>query len=370
MTRELVARPSVTPDDAGCQQMVAESLRQKGFEAEHMRFGLVDNLWLRRGRAPPLFVFLGHTDVVPAGPLDEWRHDPFNPTERDGFLYGRGSADMKASIAAFVTAAAAFVTDFPDHRGSIALLLTSDEEGPARDGTVKVVRELSARGERIDYCLVGEPTSHTRLGDTIKIGRRGSLHGRLKVVGVRGHVAYPHLARNPVHQFAPVLAEMTGMSWDAGDPHFPPTSMQITHITADTVAENVTPGELSVSFNFRHSTASTVEALASQVEDLLDRHDVEYEIDWRVSGRPFLTTKGTLIDAVTESVRSELGITAEPSTTGGTSDGRFVAPTGAEVVEFGPVNDTIHKANERVALDAPDSLRKVYYRVLASILAG
>lgn len=370
LTRELIARPSVTPADAGCQQVVADRLSSSGFRAEHMRFGEVDNLWLVRDRGNPLFVFLGHTDVVPAGPLDLWCTDPFVATERDGFLYGRGAADMKSSIAAFVIAAEEFVADHPGHRGSIALLLTSDEEGPARDGTVRVVDALTRRGERIVYCLVGEPTSHTRLGDTIKVGRRGSLHGRLRVAGIQGHVAYPHLARNPVHQFAPALAELAHSRWDEGDSRFPPTSMQITEMAAGGVAENVIPGELSVAFNFRHSTASTADALKERVEAILERHDVEYEMEWWVSGAPFLTEKGDLIDAVSSSIQSELGIDATPSTTGGTSDGRFVAPTGAQVVELGPENGTIHKANECIPLDTPDKLTRVYYRILVSILTG
>lgn len=370
MARALIERPSVTPQDAGCQQLVADRLEPAGFRAEHMRFGDVDNLWLRRNREGPLFVFLGHTDVVPATPAGSWLFDPFTPTEHDGFLYGRGAADMKSSIAAFVTAAEEFVQDYPRHRGSIAILLTSDEEGPARDGTTRVIDTLSGRGDRIDYCLVGEPTSHTLLGDTIKIGRRGSLHGRLKVVGIQGHVAYPHLARNPVHQFAPALAEMTGATWDHGNAQFPPTSLQVTEVTAGGLAENMIPGDLSVAFNFRFSTASTPQSLIQQVEELLDRHEMEHTLDWRLSGIPFLTCGGELIDAVSGSIRHELGISTEPSTTGGTSDGRFVAPTGAQVVELGPLNTTIHKVNECVALNAPDRLRKVYYRVLVSILTN
>jgi len=370
MARALMERPSVTPEDAGCQQLVADRLSHSGFRAEHLRFGDVDNLWLRRNLERPLFVFLGHTDVVPAGPSDQWRFDPFTPTEHDGYLFGRGAADMKSSIAAFVTAAEEFTGDYPQHRGSIALLLTSDEEGPARDGTTRVIEKLTGRGERIDYCLVGEPTSHTRLGDTIKIGRRGSLLGRLRVTGIQGHVAYPHLARNPVHQIVPALAEMTGSTWDQGNAKFPPTSLQITEVIAGSGAENVIPGDLSVAFNFRNSTESMAETLIQRVEEILDRHEVEYELDWRVSGIPFLTRDGDLIDAVSESIRQELGIITEPSTTGGTSDGRFVAPTGAQVVELGPVNTTIHKVNECVALDAPDRLRKVYYRVLVSILTN
>jgi succinyl-diaminopimelate desuccinylase len=368
LTRELIARPSVTPEDAGCQQIVVERLAGAGFHAEKLRFGEVDNLWLRRNRGAPLFAFLGHTDVVPAGPMQDWHYDPFVPTEHQGFLYGRGAADMKASIAAFVVAAADFVKDHPEHRGSIALLLTSDEEGPAHDGTRRVIEALTGRGECIDYCLVGEPTSHAALGDTIKIGRRGSLHGRLRVIGTQGHVAYPHLALNPVHHFAPALAELAGATWDSGGPHFPPTTLQITEINAGGVAENVIPGELSVRFNFRHSSASTAHSLRQQVEALLDRHEVDYELEWKIAGQPFLTEGRDLIDAVSRSIRDELGIATETSTTGGTSDGRFVAPTGAQVVELGPVNGTIHKANECIAVDDPDRLRRVYYRILVCML--
>lgn len=368
MARELIALASITPMDGGCQSTVASRLSNSGFNTEYMRFGEVDNLWLRRNTHGPLFVFLGHTDVVAAGPLDEWRFDPFIPTEHEGFLYGRGAADMKSSIAAFATAAEDFVRDYPQHKGSIALMLTSDEEGPARDGTIRIVEKLGERGDRIDYCLVGEPTSHSLLGDTIKIGRRGSLHGRLKIVGIQGHVAYPHLARNPVHQFAPALAEITGQVWDEGNSQFPPTSLQIIEMAAESVAENVIPGELSLAFNFRHSTASTAESLILQVEELLDKHKLEFELEWSISGAPFLTRNGELIDVVSNAIYHELGVTTEPSTTGGTSDGRFIAPTGAQVVELGPVNRTIHKVNECIAVDAPDKLRKVYYRILVSIL--
>jgi len=368
LAKELIALPSVTPVDAGCQRLVSDRLSSAGFIAEHMRFGQVDNLWLRRHEREPLFVFLGHTDVVPAGPLQDWLFDPFDPTERDGFLYGRGSADMKSSIAAFVIAADEFVAQHPSHRGSIAILLTSDEEGPARDGTRKVIEKLTAREEHIDYCLVGEPTSHSRLGDTIKIGRRGSLLGELKVVGVQGHVAYPHRARNPVHEFAPALAELTRTTWDEGNFRFPPTSLQITGMTADGIAENMIPGALSVSFNFRHSTASTSNTLMQKFEETLVRHGVNYEVDWRVSGVPYLTDGNELIDVVSQAIHHELGIRTESSTTGGTSDGRFVAPTGAQVVELGPLNQTIHKVNECLALGDLEKLHKVYYRILVSIL--
>ncbi len=373
LTRELIARPSVTPQDEACQRLIADRLSPSGFDAQFMRFGKVDNLWLRRGRDPPLFVFLGHTDVVPPGPVDSWNSDPFVPTVRDGFLYGRGAADMKSSIAAFVTAASDFVADHPGHRGSIAMLLTSDEEGPAVDGTRKVIAALSARGDRIDYCLVGEPTSESRLGDTIKIGRRGSLNGVLNVRGMQGHVAYPHLALNPVHRFAPALAELVKSEWDTGNPQFPPTSFQVTGLSSGGIADNVIPGNASVTFNFRYSTASTAESLMQRVEQVLARHELyidrDVELDWTVSGSPFLTESDELTGAVSRAISHVLGVDTTPSTTGGTSDGRFIAPTGAQVVEFGPVNNTIHQVDECVALEAPGELSAVYYRILLSILA-
>ena len=368
LVKELIARPSITPEDGGCQKYVAELLSPAGFKAKHMRFGDVDNLWLRRQLVPPLFVFLGHTDVVPPGPLAQWKSDPFVPVERDGLLYGRGAADMKTSIAAFCVAASTFVADFPKHRGSIALLLTSDEEGPAIDGTRKVVDALTEQGQNIDFCLVGEPTSESNLGDVIKIGRRGSLSGELTVHGVQGHVAYPHLAENPVHTALSALSKLANTKWDAGDSNFPATTFQITSVQTGTHVSNVIPGDLSVKFNFRFSTASTAEGLKHMVEKILQENELRYTLNWTVSGLPFLTRDHGLIDAVTEAIYHTLGITPTTSTTGGTSDGRFVAPTGAQVVELGPVNATIHKVNECVTLDTPRRLSDVYYRILVSIL--
>jgi len=368
LTRALIRLPSVTPDDKGCQALLAQCLEPLGFRIEPMRFGAVDNLWARRGTDGPLVCFAGHTDVVPTGPLDQWDSDPFIPSERDGYLYGRGAADMKTSISAFVTAVAGFVREHPDHPGSIALLITSDEEGVAVDGTVRVIEALAARGETLDHCIVGEPTCSERLGDTIKNGRRGSISGELRVKGVQGHVAYPHLARNPVHQAAPALAELTARTWDNGNEYFPPTTFQISNVRAGTGATNVVPGELHVIFNFRFSTASTVEGLKRQVTEILDRHGLEYALEWSLSGMPFLTPRGTLVDALSRAIETELGVRTELSTTGGTSDGRFIASICPQVVEFGPCNASIHKLNERVALADVDALRRVYQRVLGNLL--
>ncbi|MDJ0955959.1 MAG: succinyl-diaminopimelate desuccinylase [Arenicellales bacterium] len=368
LTKELVARPSITPRDEGCQEIVAETLSGVGFAAESMCFGDVDNLWLRRNTVAPLLVFAGHTDVVPTGPLDKWRFDPFVPTEHDGYLYGRGAADMKASIAAFVTAVTRFIEACPEHRGSIALLLTSDEEGPAVDGTKKVVDKLSSRGEGIDYCIVGEPSSELELGDTIKIGRRGSLLGRLVIHGIRGHVAYPHQADNPIHRCLPILNQLAGTAWDEGSDEFPPTTFQVTDITTVDSAENVVPGEVCINFNFRHSTVSTADVLMARVEEVLNEHNVRFELEWKVSGSPFVTKNGQLIDIVSRAIAEEIGINTVPSTSGGTSDGRFIAPTGAQVVELGPVNKTIHKTNECIALEAPGQLSNIYYRILVGLL--
>ena len=368
LTRALIRLPSVTPDDKGCQALLAQCLEPLGFRIEPMRFGAVDNLWARRGTDGPLVCFAGHTDVVPTGPLDQWDSDPFIPSERDGYLYGRGAADMKTSISAFVTAVAGFVREHPDHPGSIALLITSDEEGVAVDGTVRVIEALAARGETLDHCIVGEPTCSERLGDTIKNGRRGSISGELRVKGVQGHVAYPHLARNPVHQAAPALAELTARTWDNGNEYFPPTTFQISNVRAGTGATNVVPGELHVIFNFRFSTASTVEGLKRQVTEILDRHGLEYALEWSLSGMPFLTPRGTLVDALSRAIETELGVRTELSTTGGTSDGRFIASICPQVVEFGPCNASIHKLNERVALADVDALRRVYQRALGNLL--
>jgi succinyl-diaminopimelate desuccinylase len=369
LAKELIARSSITPEDAGCQQLLAGRLQKLGFHTEHLRFGKVDNLWARRGDKAPLFVFAGHTDVVPTGPLAQWRSNPFEPTVRDGRLYGRGAADMKGSLAAMVVATEEFLQQHPRHRGSIGFLLTSDEEGPALDGTVKVIEHLRSRGERIDWCLVGEPTCTDNVGDTIKNGRRGSLSGVLTVYGQQGHVAYPHLADNPVHRAAPALAELSATQWDRGNEHFPPTTFQISNIHAGTGADNVIPGELKVHFNFRYSTAVTHTGLQQCVESLLKKYQLKYRLDWTLSGKPFLTSKGELIDAVTRAIREEAGIETELSTAGGTSDGRFIAPTGAQVVELGPVNATIHKIDECVTVEELERLTAIYSRTLENLLS-
>lgn len=362
-------RPSVTPDDAGCQSILAERLSACGFDVEAMPYGEVSNIWARRGREAPLVVFAGHTDVVPTGPLDAWRFDPFSATLDGDWLYGRGAVDMKSSLAAFITAIEAFLEAPPAFTGSIGLLITSDEEGPAVDGTARVVAALEERGEHIDYCIVGEPSSTDRLGDTIKNGRRGSLSGWLTVRGVQGHVAYPDSADNPILRFGPALHELGETVWDQGNDHFPPTSFQISSIHAGTEqANNVIPGELSVAFNLRFSTASTPDALKQRVEAILSRHDLSYDIQWRLSGMPFLTADGPLIDAARKAVTATLGHEPALSTGGGTSDGRFIAPTGAQVVELGPVNETIHKINERIAIDDPARLSRVYQHLLGELL--
>jgi len=365
---DLIARPSVTPQDEGCQALIAQRLSRIGFQPEAMRFGEVDNLWLRRGNASPLLCFAGHTDVVPTGPLESWTSDPFQPKIRDGHLYGRGAADMKSSLAAFVTAIERFISEHPNHPGSIALLLTSDEEGPARDGTVRVVEALHKRGERIDYCVVGEPTSVKRLGDMIKNGRRGSLSGAITVKGSQGHVAYPHLARNPVHLFAPALAELSAAIWDEGNEYFPPTTWQVSNIHAGTGATNVIPGELTAHFNFRFSPESTVEDLQKRTAAILDRHQLDYRIDWSLSGNPFMTRPGRLVEAVDRAVTTVAGISPELSTTGGTSDGRFIANICNEVVELGPVNASIHKIDENVSVADIDDLSRIYHQILCALL--
>jgi succinyl-diaminopimelate desuccinylase len=369
LAKALVARASVTPDDAGCQPLLADRLQAIGFSIEAMRFGEVDNLWARRGTAHPLFVFAGHTDVVPPGPLADWDSDPFTPSIRDGYLYGRGAADMKSSIAAMVTACERFIGKHASHRGSIAFLLTSDEEGPSVDGTVKVIEHLKARDEYIDWCLVGEPSSRELTGDVIKNGRRGSLNGVLRVHGQQGHVAYPQLADNPIHRAAAALAELVATEWDAGNAHFPPTTFQISNINAGTGAENVIPGELHIRFNLRFSTESSPESIQSRVHAILDRHGLDYSIDWKISGLPFITPAGELVDAARRAIHSVTGRETELSTSGGTSDGRFIAPTGAQVVELGPLNATIHKTNECVNLAELDTLSSIYERILELLLA-
>ena len=370
LTRTLIARPSVTPEDAGCLELIAARLAPLGFVCERIDGGGVSNLWARRGTAAPVVVFAGHTDVVPTGPLDAWHSHPFEPTERDGMLFGRGAADMKSSLAAFVTAIEAFVAAHPDHAGSIALLLTSDEEGDATHGTTLVVETLKARGETLDYCIVGEPTSSATLGDTIKNGRRGSLSGKLTVKGVQGHIAYPQLAKNPIHLAAPALAELAAEVWDEGNEYFPPTSWQMSNIKAGTGATNVIPGTLEVMFNFRFATVHTAEALKARVHAILDRHGLDYDLAWTLGGKPFLTPRGTLVAALEGAIRDTLAITPELSTTGGTSDGRFIAEICPQVAEFGPVNATIHKLNECIAVDAIEPLSAIYRRTLENLLTA
>jgi succinyl-diaminopimelate desuccinylase len=365
---ELVRRPSVTPTDAGCQALLGERLAALGFRLEPMRFGEVDNLWARRGAEGPLLCFAGHTDVVPTGPAGDWTSPPFAAAVKDGFLWGRGAADMKGSLAAMVTACERFLGHHPGHRGSIAFLLTSDEEGPAVDGTVRVVEALSRRGERIDWCLVGEPTSLETVGDALKNGRRGSLNGRLTVYGVQGHVAYPDRAENPIHRFAPALAELCALEWDHGNAFFPPTRFQVSNLASGTGAENVIPGRLAVLVNFRFSTEVTAPELEARVEAVLARHGLRYELAWNLSGNPFLTPGGALLAATAQAVRDTVGIEPDVNTAGGTSDGRFIAPTGAEVVELGPLNATIHKVDERVAVADLERLSTIYERLLERLL--
>ena len=368
LARELIARRSVTPEDAGCQDVVAARLGKSGFRCEPMPFGVVRNLWARRGAAAPLVCFAGHTDVVPTGPLDEWHSDPFTPTVRDGQLYGRGAADMKSSIASFVVATEMFLKERPNHSGSIAVLLTSDEEGPAVDGTVRVVETLKARGERIDYCIVGEPTSVDVLGDMAKNGRRGSLSGRLVVRGVQGHVAYPHLVKNPIHLLAPALAELARTEWDRGNESFPPTSFQVSNIHAGTGAANVVPGTVEVEFNFRFSTESTEAGLRERVEAMLRKHQLECSLHWVLGAKPFLSKNGHLARTVLESSKRHTGSSGELSTTGGTSDARFIIDICPEVIELGPVNASIHKLNEHIALSDLEKLPRIYLDTLRALL--
>jgi succinyl-diaminopimelate desuccinylase len=367
-TRELIARPSTTPDDAGCQDWLAEKLAPLGFSIEKIVSNDVTNLWARRGTQAPVVCFAGHTDVVPTGPLEKWSYDPFIPTLSDDFLYGRGAADMKGSIAAFLDAVEGFVAAHPGHKGSIAWLITSDEEGPATDGTVKVVERLAARNERLDYCIVGEPTCAEEFGDTIKNGRRGSLHGRLRVKGVQGHIAYPHLAKNPIHLAAPAIAELAATEWDQGNEYFPPTTWQISNMHSGTGATNVIPGHADIVFNFRFATASTVEGLQAKVHAILDKHQLDYELDWELGAKPFLTPRGQLVEALSDAIQDTVGLTPTLSTTGGTSDGRFIADISREVVEFGPINKTIHKIDECVGVDELVNLAAIYRRTLERLL--
>jgi succinyl-diaminopimelate desuccinylase len=370
LAQALIARASVTPEDAGCLQLIAGELEPLGFVCERIDSNCVSNLWARRGSAAPLVVFAGHTDVVPTGPREQWASDPFDPVVRDGALFGRGASDMKSSIAAFIEAVRDFTERHPEHRGSIAFLLTSDEEGPATDGTVKVVEALCDRGEKLDYCIVGEPTAVKRTGDMIKNGRRGSLSGELIVNGIQGHVAYPHLARNPVHEIASAIAELAQVEWDRGNEYFPPTTWQISNINAGTGANNVIPGHARIKFNFRFSTASTVETLQTRVHGILDKHGVHYDLNWSYDGRPFLTAKGDLVEAVARAIKKETGIDTELSTSGGTSDGRFIADICPQVVEVGPTNATIHKINECIRLEDLEPLPRIYRQILVELLTS
>ena len=369
LTQDLMSRRSVTPADEGCQDVMARRLEAAGFRIERLRYGLVENLWARRGDSAPLLCFAGHTDVVPTGPLEEWKSDPFAPSVRDGVLYGRGAADMKSGLAAMVTAAEEFVRLHPDHRGSIAFLITSDEEGPSVDGTKRVMETLNARNERINWCIVGEPSSEKAIGDTIKVGRRGSFSGRLTVHGVQGHVAYPQLAVNPVHSFAPALAELVSREWDQGNEFFQPTTFQISNFNAGTGAPNVIPGELKARFNLRYSPVQTLDGLKETVEGILRKHGVKFTIEWYLSGEPFYTPPGEFSEAVSAAVKEVTGLTPKYSTGGGTSDGRFIAPTGAHVVELGVMNASIHKVNECVRVADIDALHAMYVRTLRNLLA-
>ncbi len=369
LSRTLIGRRSVTPEDGGCQALLAERLGRAGFQCESVVCGDVTNLWARRGAARPLVCLAGHTDVVPTGPLSEWHSDPFVPTLRDGRLYGRGAADMKSSLAAFVCATEMFLRERPSHSGSLAFLLTSDEEGPSVDGTARIVERMKKHGETIDYCVVGEPTSVSELGDMIKNGRRGSLSGRLTVRGVQAHIAYPQLGRNPIHLLAPALAELAAMQWDRGNAHFQPTSWQCSNIHAGTGAGNVIPGSLTLDFNFRYSTEASEASLKQRLEGVLNKHGLDYALDWLPGGgKPFVTQRGRLVEVVSQAIRSHTGRLPELSTTGGTSDARFIAEICSEVVEFGPVNASIHKLNEHIELAALEKLPRIYLEILRALL--
>lgn len=364
---DLINRRSVTPQDAGCQALICSRLEKIGFKIEHLPFSDVKNIWARRGSDGPVFAFAGHTDVVPSGPLENWQSDPFKSDIRDGYLYGRGAADMKGSLAAMVTACECFIESHPDSTANIAFLITSDEEGPSINGTVKVIEHLQNRGEKIDWCLVGEPSSVEKLADTVKNGRRGSLNGKLTVKGVQGHIAYPHLAKNPIHCALPALSELTDTQWDNGNEFFPPTSFQISNMQAGTGATNVIPGVVELLFNFRFSTEVTADQLKQQVESCLQKNNVDFSIEWTLSGNPFLTRKGKLIEATSSAIKQITGIDTTISTSGGTSDGRFIAPTGTQVVELGPVNKTIHKIDECVRADDLDTLSRIYQTILKKL---
>ena len=369
LLKELIRRESVTPEDAGCQDILATRLHGLNFKEERLNFNDTQNIWLRRGNQKPLFTFLGHTDVVPPGPLRSWKSPPFEPTVTDGKLYGRGTADMKGGIACFITAVERFIAKHPDHQGSIALLLTSDEEGIATNGVVKVVEVLEQRQEKIDWCLVGEPSSDKKLGDVIRVGRRGSLCAKLTVIGIQGHVAYPELADNPIHSFAPALKELTEEVWDQGNEFFPPTSLQVSNINAGTGAENIIPGSAEVQFNLRFCTELDEETIKQRTKAILDKHNFSYDLQWRLSGNPFLTEKGDLIDATHAAIKTVAGFEPLDDTGGGTSDGRFIAPTGAQVIELGPLNETIHKVNELIAVADLEILSQIYEQILVNLLA-
>ncbi|MBD9354711.1 succinyl-diaminopimelate desuccinylase [Methylomonas albis] len=369
LLEDLIRRESVTPQDAGCQDLLAERLTKLGFIDERLHFADTQNLWLRKGQLSPLFVFLGHTDVVPTGPLTAWDSPPFEPTIRDGKLYGRGAADMKGGIAAFVTAVERFVAEHPQHKGSIAIMMTSDEEGIATHGVVKVVEVLEQRGEKIDWCLVGEPSSDQKIGDVIRVGRRGSLCAKLTVLGIQGHVAYPELAENPIHTFAPALQELTEEVWDHGNQFFPPTRLQVSNINGGTGAENIIPSQVEVQFNLRFCTELDEATIKARTETILDKHGFKYDLQWRLSGNPFLTSQGELIDATHAAIESVCGFQTLDDTGGGTSDGRFIAPTGAQVIELGPLNASIHKVNEHIGLDELEVLSRIYQQILVNLLA-
>ena len=369
LLKDLVRRPSVTPKDEGCQDVLADRLRSLGFNEERLDFADTQNLWLRKGTSKPLFVFLGHTDVVPTGPLDTWLSPPFEPILRDGKLYGRGAADMKGGIAAFITAVERFVTNHPNHQGSIAVMMTSDEEGIATNGVVKVVEVLEARHEKIDWCLVGEPSSDKKIGDVIRVGRRGSLCAKLTVHGIQGHVAYPELADNPIHSFAPALKALTEEVWDHGNQFFPATSLQVSNIHAGTGAENIIPGNMEVQFNLRFSTELDEQIIKQRTHAILDKYGFNYDVQWRLSGNPFLTERGELIDATHAAIKTVTGYETKDDTGGGTSDGRFIAPTGAQIIELGPLNESIHKINEHIDVNDLEVLSSIYERILVNLLA-
>jgi succinyl-diaminopimelate desuccinylase len=368
LLEELIKKPSVTPDDAGCQDLLAQRLTKIGFEDERLNFDNTQNIWLRRGGSKPLFVFLGHTDVVPPGPLNAWETPPFEPAIRDGKLYGRGAADMKGGIACFITAVERFIAEYPDHQGSIALMITSDEEGIATNGIVKVINALENRGDKIDWCLVGEPSSNQQIADIIRVGRRGSLCAKLTVHGIQGHVAYPEIAENPIHAFAPALKELTEEVWDNGNEFFPPTSLQVSNINAGTGAENIIPGSVEVQFNLRFCTELDEATIKQRTHAILDKYGFKYDLQWRLSGNPFLTEKGKLIDAAHQAIKTVTGRTTIDDTGGGTSDGRFIAPTGAQVIELGPINESIHKINENVAITDLEILSNIYEQIMINLL--